>query len=60
MSARCGDCRFFGNLGYDRGPCRRYPPQRDNDMTSWPSVHASEWCGEYKQRVIVAVAEQAA
>ncbi len=46
----CGTCMFFNDKGTE---CRRYAPQptetdKGDLRASWPTVAASDWCGEYK------------
>lgn len=43
---QCSNCRFF-NVGETQ--CRRYAPQpaTTGGKAEWPTVSASEWCGEY-------------
>lgn len=42
----CGNCKYFNQTATE---CRRYAPQPSADDTraQWPTVAASEWCGEY-------------
>ena len=45
---QCSTCAFFNQSGTE---CRRYAPQPsegDHAKASWPTVAASDWCGEYK------------
>ncbi|NNU15501.1 hypothetical protein HK107_04095 [Parvularcula sp. ZS-1/3] len=44
----CQSCAYFNDKGSE---CRRYAPQpADNEKkASWPTVAASDWCGEYKE-----------
>ncbi len=44
----CQSCMFFNDTGNE---CRRYAPQPGDDATKakWPTVAASDWCGEYKK-----------
>lgn len=44
----CQTCAFY-NSGDSE--CRRYAPQpSDNDQKAqWPTVAATDWCGEYKE-----------
>ena len=43
----CKTCAFFNDQGSE---CRRYAPQpaEGEKKPSWPTVTASDWCGEYK------------
>jgi hypothetical protein len=51
MSTRkvsCGECYFFDLMkkyGPSAGECKRYPPL---PQVGWPSLHMSNWCGEWK------------
>ena len=38
----CGNCRY-----YRRGNCYRNPPQIGPRGSKWPTVAASDWCGEW-------------
>jgi hypothetical protein len=55
----CHNCKWF-SAEADRGPggiyarttCHRFPPQVitlqiGGTHTAWPSVHATDWCGEW-------------
>ena len=44
----CKTCAFY-NQGDSE--CRRYAPQpaSGEKKASWPTVAASDWCGEYKE-----------
>ncbi|MAK71870.1 MAG: hypothetical protein CMF19_07475 [Idiomarinaceae bacterium] len=56
----CKDCRFFIFDGADIGECHRYAPRpivinarADLDrsiyeMAEWPTLRASNFCGEFK------------
>lgn len=58
----CATCRFFQSSKTGLGQCRRSAPstntadshlQPDRSVlyrAAWPSVDASEWCGEYEAR----------
>ena len=43
----CQSCAFFNDKGSE---CRRYAPQpaEAEKKPAWPTVAASDWCGEYK------------
>ena len=43
----CKSCAFFNQSATE---CRRYAPQpsQNDAVASWPTVAASDWCGEYK------------
>lgn len=61
-SSSCGTCRFFHRTaevqGHVSGQCRRKPPQLMSDWahssapwTLWPTLEATEWCGEWKPTI---------
>ncbi|MEM9840323.1 MAG: hypothetical protein AAF830_14360 [Pseudomonadota bacterium] len=43
----CKTCAFFND---NDSECRRYAPQPagEDKKASWPSVAATDWCGEYQ------------
>ena len=63
---QCSDCRFFTPMG-DRyapeepwGECRKYAPKllAGSSGSSWPSVDADDWCGEYEAEIPILKAPQ--
>ena len=42
----CIDCKFYVpfRTGNDKGECRRYPPDNNNEF---PVVKDKDWCGEF-------------
>ncbi|MGB7406828.1 MAG: hypothetical protein WA906_14165 [Pacificimonas sp.] len=44
----CSNCQFFNSSETE---CRRYAPQpaADDKKAHWPTVSASDWCGEFKE-----------
>lgn len=54
----CADCRYSEpKVTLDESDvvllCRRYPPNvinvdSETDYVAWPTVHDTEWCGEYE------------
>lgn len=44
----CQTCAFYNDKGSE---CRRYAPQpaENEKKASWPTVAATDWCGEYKE-----------
>lgn len=53
---KCADCRFFAPQGKlrnaDFGDCRRRAPRAlgPQDASTFPSVYASSWCGEFEAK----------
>jgi len=47
MSMHCQTCAFFNDSDSE---CRRYAPQpaEGEKKASWPTVAATDWCGEFK------------
>ena len=45
---QCETCTFFNAADHE---CRRYAPQpSDRDRKAeWPTVAATDWCGEYRE-----------
>jgi hypothetical protein len=65
----CEKCEFYENVGPDFGFCRRFPPKPIEEGVqvdspsgwSFPLVHSSDWCGEYRvDHAKKAAAERAA
>lgn len=69
LKEECGNCRFWqGRELVDEpnrdGPCRRYPPVRDDSVSNdqgefvgenavfWvvPSTNQGDWCGEWEAK----------
>lgn len=61
-SKTCERCRFFREIMLDTsGECRKYGPQPgrmrfgprrtpdDSYKAEWPTVHISDWCGEFEE-----------
>lgn len=52
MGECCKVCKFFLEIGFNSGQCRRYPPQvialNGTYLEQQPPRHGSDWCGEYK------------
>ena len=50
----CSNCRYYWpDLPFaplDGGRCHRHPPQAGARGEQWPSVDASDWCGEWCER----------
>lgn len=53
---RCARCAFYNattprdGRGYSSGECRALPPTVDPDAGHrWPRLHASHWCGSFKE-----------
>lgn len=51
----CGRCHYADPVVTDDAEpspvliCRRYPPTViDDDWSTWPAVHADDWCGEFR------------
>lgn len=59
----CASCKHFNtepaegrNMRPEFGECRRYPPFLGTDGDGdafyyWPTLPATEWCGEFSQRL---------
>ncbi|MEO1041389.1 MAG: hypothetical protein AAFX52_03785 [Pseudomonadota bacterium] len=47
MSMNCQSCAFFNTTDSE---CRRYAPQpaEGEKKASWPTVAATDWCGEFE------------
>ncbi len=47
----CQTCAFFNA---EKTQCRRYAPQPKAEgnaaVAVWPTVNATDWCGEYKSK----------
>ena len=43
----CQTCQFFNSSATE---CRRYAPQPSevSGKADWPTVSATDWCGEYQ------------
>lgn len=49
----CEACRFWRQIGMTNGECRRFPPRIIRDIGHlWPSTRASDWCGEFRRRIV--------
>ena len=55
---KCEDCKFWDKHNFreenDLGLCKINPPQpkagKPFNDGFWPSIKASEWCGEFQQK----------
>ena len=45
---QCAKCMYFHA---EAGECHRYAPQPSGQdrKAEWPTVAASDWCGEYRE-----------
>jgi len=54
MVRRCENCEFYDRLLPNSGMCRRNSPRVvPGNENVWPSVHRSDWCGEFKPREVI-------
>ena len=59
MTPTCSTCRFFQPMGPaldmagtpdTPGECRRKAPAHGPARSQWPSLWASDWCGEHQAK----------
>ena len=51
MNKICYNCIYWVFTSGEQGECHRYPPKgTERFLPCWPSVHATDWCGEHKMK----------